>query len=335
MEFKNWFIMSLVISFVLAFAPAFSELNCTVSNTQSLGTVVYKMSSLSNAHAELYTESNYLYNVSCEDVTGGGVPTGVNLNNNCDDIHFLNLSSATNAHVERSDQGNYMEGICLSSDDATIIYGYETTQNCSDAGYQACLGTFSGDTNAHVADCVTEPYGNYICANLTYEFTCTDGVRDDNGICSIACGADSQCDGRVPGHKTDSCDTVGMDYFVDVCNSTCQFVDDPDKVCNSTGSGCVGSSSVCDGYSAGQCMSSGIEYCDNSCNNQTAVGMCINNKAMRKALVHYTVDPYNRKLDTVAMKCLINMYLGASCRDPRAQEYIDVANALPDSILPN
>ncbi|MCK5594122.1 MAG: hypothetical protein KAI18_02660, partial [Candidatus Aenigmarchaeota archaeon] len=255
-------------------------------------------------------------------------------NNNCDDIHILNFSSVTNAHVENSTVGNYFGGgVCLSSDDATITYSYET-QPCSVAGYQACLGTFSGDTNAHVADCVTAPYSNYICANLTYDFNCDDGVSDTDNMCSIACGADNQCDGRVPGFKTDSC-SEGMDYFIDVCSSTCKFVDDPAKVCNSTGTGCNGNT-ACDGYSAGQCLPSGTEYCDNSCINKTVVGgMCINNKAMRKALVHYTVDPYNRKLDTAAMKCLINMYLGASCSDPRSQEYIEVANALPDSILPN
>lgn len=334
MGFKNWFIISLVFSFILVSTLVFSELNCTVSNTQSLGTVVYKMSSLSNAHAELYTESNYLYNVSCEDVTGEGVPTGVNLNHNCEDIHFLNLSSVTNAHVENSTAGNYLEGVCLSSDDATIIYGYETIQNCSDAGYQACLGTFSSDTNAHVADCVTDPYSNYICANLTYDFTCTDGVSDADNMCSVACGADSQCEGMASGYQTDSCNEVDKTYFVDVCDSSCKFVDDPAKVCNSTGTGCTGDS-ICDGYSAGQCLPSGTEYCDDFCINQTAIGMCINNKAMRKALVHYTVDPYNRKLDMGAMKCLINMTLNVLCNDPRSQEYIDIANTLPDSILPN
>ncbi|NOQ55552.1 MAG: hypothetical protein GQ477_01965 [Nanohaloarchaea archaeon] len=334
MKIRNVFIISLVISFLLVLVPVSSELNCTVSNTQSLGTLVYKMSGLFNAHAELYTGSNYLYNVSCEDVTVTGVPTGINLNNNCDDIHILNLSSATNAHVEKSDQGNYLEGVCLSSDDATIIYSYETIQNCSDSGYQACLGTFSSDTNAHIADCVTAPYSNYICANLTYDFTCTNGVSSDDGACSVACGADMECGGQVPGYNSNSC-TVGETYFIDFCDSSCKFVDDPDKVCNSTGIGCGGGSSVCDGYSVGECLSDGTQYCDSSCVNKTAVGICITNKAMRKALVHYTTDPYNRKLDISAMKCLINLYLGAPCNDPKSQDYIEIANALSDSILPN
>ncbi|MBW6461528.1 MAG: hypothetical protein K0B07_00560 [DPANN group archaeon] len=334
MKFKNLFMISLAFSFLLVMTPAFSELNCTVSNTQSFSTLVYKMSSLSNAHAELYTGSNYLYNVSCQDVTSDGVLTGINLNNNCDDAHFLNISSVTNAHVENSTVGNYPEGICLSSTSADIIYSYET-QPCSVAGYQTCLGTFSSDTNAHIADCVTAPYSNYICANLTYDFTCNYGVSDLDGNCSLACGADTQCDGRAPGYKTDSCNGVGETYFIDICNSTCQFVDDSAKVCNSTGSGCNGGSLACDGYSAGQCLPSGTEYCDNSCTNETAVGMCITNQAMRKALVQYTVDPYNRKLDMVAMKCLINMYLGATCSDPKSQDYIDIANAISDSILPN
>ena len=327
--------VSLVFSFLLVSSLVFSELNCTVSNTQSLGTVVYKMSSLSNAHAELYTEFNYPYNVSCEDVTEGGVSTEVNLNNNCDDIHILNFSSVTNAHVENSTVGNYFGGgVCLSSDDATITYSYET-QPCSVAGYQACLGTFSGDTNAHVADCVTDPYSNYICANLTYDFSCVDGVSDLDNTCSVACGADSQCDGQVPGYKTDSC-SEGMDYFIDVCDNNCQFVDDPAKVCNSTGVGCNGGTSSCDGYSAGQCLPNGVEYCDTSCVDQSVVsGKCLNNKAMRKALVHYTVDPYNRKLDTVAMKCLINIYLGTICSDPKSQDYITIASELSGSILPN
>jgi len=58
---------------------------------------------------------------------------------------------------------------------------------------------------------------------------------------------------------------------------------------------------------------------------------------MRKALVHYTIDPYNRKLEIEAVKCLIQVYLDFEngCSDPRTQEYIDIAKALPDSILPN
>ncbi|MCK4808257.1 MAG: hypothetical protein KAS90_01415 [Candidatus Aenigmarchaeota archaeon] len=237
----------------------------------------------------------------------------------------------TNAHVERSDQGNYLFDVCLSSDDATITYSYEAG-SCS--GYQACLGTYSTGTNSHVADCVTSPYSNYICANISYGYTCNNGVFSLDGNCSLACGADAQCDGRPPGFRTDRCDAVGQTYFIDICNSTCQFIDD--SVCNSTGTGgCTGGLSVCDGYFVGDCLPDGVSFCDSSCVNQTSVGNCLTKQTMRKALVHYTTDPYNRKLDVEAVKCMIKVYLGAGCSDSRTQEYIDIAKALPDSILPN
>ena len=316
--------------FLLFLTPAFSVLSCevqTVCNAPNI--TVYRMSSLSNAHAELYTQTNYPYKVCCQDVIGG-IPTGIDINNGCADINFLDISDPTNAHVERSDQGNYLFDVCLSSDDAIITYSYEAG-SCS--GYQACLGTYSTDTNAHVADCVTSPYPNYICANISYGYTCNDGVFSLDGNCSLACGADAQCDGRPPGFRTDRCDAVGQTYFIDVCNSTCQFIDD--SVCNSTGTGgCTGGSSVCDGYSVGDCLPDGMSFCNSSCVNQTSVGDCIPTHVIRKALVHYTTDPYNRKLDVNAIKCLINAYLD-TCSDSKLQEYIDIAKALPDSILPN
>ncbi|MCK5062754.1 MAG: hypothetical protein KAR23_02395 [Candidatus Aenigmarchaeota archaeon] len=332
MGYKRLFvILSITVTFLLALAPVFSVLSCNVQSGCS-GTTVYRMYRLSNSHAELYTGSEYSYSVCCEDVIDD-VPTGIDLNNDCYDAHILNLSAQTNAHVEQNDQSIYNYGVCLSSDDATVTCSYET-QPCADVGYQACLGTFSAPINAHVSDCVTSPYLNYICCNISYGFTCSNGVFSLNGRCNLACGADSECDGKMPGEHTDGCDMVGDAYFIDVCNSACEFVDDPQKICNSTGDGCV-SEPECDGLRRGECFPDGIYYCDASCINQTAVGNCITKSVVRKALVYYTTQSYNREFDIDAMKCLIRLYLGTTCTDPKLEQYLSFVSSLPDSILPN
>ncbi|MEA2004035.1 MAG: hypothetical protein U9O53_03675, partial [archaeon] len=292
MMHKKLFFGVVLLSILLIVAPVFSVLSCSVQSDSCSGTTVYKMYNLSNSHAELYTESDYSYSVCCEDVVDG-LPTEINLNNNCHDAHILNLSAQTNAHVEQNDQGNYDYGVCLSSDVGTVTCSYET-QPCADAGYQACLGTFNSSTNSHVGDCVTSPYLNYICCNISYDFTCSNGVSSLDGKCNSVCGADSECNGKMPGEHTDSCDMTGDTYFIDICNSSCKFVDDPDHICNSTGAGCTGDSE-CDGMRMGDCFPDGIHYCNDLCTNQTAVGGCITVSMVRKALVYFTTQPYNRE----------------------------------------
>lgn len=130
------------------------SLFCEVDTSCQYGTVIYRMSDTTNAHAELPTESNYSQLVCCYGVIG--------LTNSCSDNYevVLKLSSTTNAHVEQNDQLNYPEQTCLQVPNNGIIdIGYQD-DNCD--GWDTTLGSMSSVTNAHVGD--ADAYTTKICA---------------------------------------------------------------------------------------------------------------------------------------------------------------------------
>lgn len=140
------------------------ELQCSVTTscedtfTES-STVVFRMASLEDANAEIPTLSNYDYDVCCTTIS-------TSLSNDCtgpDEIP-LHLSSDTEAHVEKNTESNFDVNVCLSANPGTVSCAYETEPCSVD---ETCLATISADTDAHVADCVTNPFGIYICCGLT------------------------------------------------------------------------------------------------------------------------------------------------------------------------
>ena len=133
--------------------------------------VVYKMSDLDNAHAAFPLTENTLYNVDvcwedapftgreCKDVNGNTLsPSGSEIPVNS--LFRLSASSPNgdNAHVE--------ENNVMTSGYEFLCYG-DIRCDYTDAGSQAgcsvfgptyeCFGTMSDDTNAHVADCNSDP----------------------------------------------------------------------------------------------------------------------------------------------------------------------------------
>ncbi len=142
-------------SVVLSALAAFS---CTVSTTCSSGVVMMRMSSTTNAHAELASQSLYPDLVCC---TG---PTG--LGNSCSSgtyADFLDLSSTTNAHVEQNDQGNYTEKACIQvPTGGTVTVGYQDN-NCS--GYDTTVLSIASSTDSHVG--TSTAYTRKVCASVT------------------------------------------------------------------------------------------------------------------------------------------------------------------------
>jgi parallel beta-helix repeat protein len=120
-------------------------------------TDVLHLSALENAHAELPNETSYNYKVCCKDANGT-VSIG-----NSTGAAFLKLSSSTNAHVEESSQANYNYLAYISASSGGVSCSYSTS--CTPT--QACLATISGATNAHIADCITNPYATQLCCELT------------------------------------------------------------------------------------------------------------------------------------------------------------------------
>jgi hypothetical protein len=139
----------IIIIVILLSQPAYSLLNCTISNDTCINTDIYHMSNLTDAHAELYNESDYAYVVCCNESSSALIRAGATI---------LHISSSTDAHAELSNESDYPNQISLGSNNGTITCAYGTS-----ACPEACLGTISSNTDAHVGDCVTDPYPTYIC----------------------------------------------------------------------------------------------------------------------------------------------------------------------------
>ena len=111
------------------------------------GTVIYRMSGASNAHAELASQATAAYDsnvVCCSGVTG--------LGNACSGTFAtaLKLSGVTNAHSEQNSQANYANNACIQAPSGgTVSIGYQAT-NCT--GFDTTLGSMTGTTNAHTGD---------------------------------------------------------------------------------------------------------------------------------------------------------------------------------------
>lgn len=171
-------------------------LSCSVTNN-CLGTPIFKISALTNAHAENWSMGNYQYSVCCQG-------DGITLGHSCDTgVQVIRLSADTNAEAEKIQYTppTYQKTVCISAPANVPLACITTTQTCASIGYDTCLATISGDTNAHVADCVTDPYQTKICCRTTCtavtETSCTDGIDNDcDGL--IDC-ADPDCAGTLNG----------------------------------------------------------------------------------------------------------------------------------------
>lgn len=142
--------LATVLFFVLSFEQiAYAgTLSCSVTTAAACtGTVIYRMSGTSNAHAELPGQANANYDsnvVCCSGVTG--------LGNACSGTFAtaLKLSGVTNAHSEQNSQVNYANNACIQAPSGgTVSIGYQAT-NCT--GFDTTLGSMSAVTNAHVGN---------------------------------------------------------------------------------------------------------------------------------------------------------------------------------------
>lgn len=158
-----------------------SELNCSVVfGGCSPGYVdVMHMSDLTDAHAELPNGTEYDYAVCCNDAKGA-----VNFTNSSG-VNIVDLSSETNAHAEIPGTTDYEHDVYIGSLDSqySVICSYETG-GCSSG---ECLMTLStslsdGNTDLHVADCITDPYDTHVCCemdNYNPNITIITPIEDD------------------------------------------------------------------------------------------------------------------------------------------------------------
>ena len=170
-------------------------LSCKVTNSCPSGVVVYRMSDLINAHAELPNQNNYPNLVCCTGVPG--------LSNSCSGNYqtVLKLSATTNAHVEQNTQNNYPNDVCLQIPaNGVIEIGYQQN-NCN--GYDTTIGSMSGITDAHVGD--ASAYPTKICATALVTGTITFNISNNNigfGQLSVSNSRFATADGLGSNNET-------------------------------------------------------------------------------------------------------------------------------------
>jgi trimeric autotransporter adhesin len=136
----------------------FAALSCSVTTTcNSPSVVVFRMSAVSNAHAELASQSNYPQLVCCS-------ASGASLSNTCSGTFAtaVKLISTTNSHVQENN-GTATNPACLSVGSGfTVSVGYQST-NCT--GFDTTLASLSsGSGNSHVGD--SSSYTTKVCASV-------------------------------------------------------------------------------------------------------------------------------------------------------------------------
>lgn len=152
----------LLVSGILFLRAAYAgTLSCSVTTAGACaGTVMYRMSGATNAHAELPSQATAAYDdnvVCCTGVTGLGTSCTGTFDT------ALKLSGTTNAHSEQNTEANYANNACISvSSGNTVLLGYQAT-NCT--GFDTTLGSMSDTTNAHVGDGAA--YTTKICGTAT------------------------------------------------------------------------------------------------------------------------------------------------------------------------
>ncbi len=186
-------------AFSVKHAAHAGTLTCSVVASCPSGTVIYRMSSTTNAHAELPGQSNYAQLVCCSGVTGLGTSCAGTF------ATVLKLAATTNAHSEQNGQANYGTNACISvPGGGSVSVGYQAS-NCS--GFDTTLGSLSGTTNAHVGD--VSAYSTKICATAVggAPQSLTASISDNSiGFGTLASGAARYATGDTSGAASDVAD---------------------------------------------------------------------------------------------------------------------------------
>jgi hypothetical protein len=198
----------LLIIFLLSFVLVNAALTCTTKSSCTGNEIaLFRMSSLTNAHAQNLSYSTYPYVVCCKDTINPSA-----LGNSCSGTYseVIALSSDTNAQGEMGLLGIYPVKICLSSNNYVDCQASSDCSTIPPNDY-VCVATLSSTvspySNSHVAACpgdTTDPYPTQICCKAD---TCSDTggtcAQDSDccitGVQNYGCQPDGTC-GCDPGY---------------------------------------------------------------------------------------------------------------------------------------
>ena len=207
------------------------SLSCSVTTSAACtDTVIYRMSSTTNAHAELANQSNVNYDnnvICCTNVIG--------LGNSCagTTATALKLSSTTNAHAEQNSQSNYSDNACISvPTGGSVSIGYQAS-NCT--GYDTTLGSMESVTNSHIGD--SNAYTTKICGTAsgvpqTLVFSISDNTI---GFGSITAVQAKYATGDTLGSSVDSADAHTISIATNASSGYSMTISGTTLTCSSCG----------------------------------------------------------------------------------------------------
>ncbi len=175
MRFKTLILIIVCLSIVFYSRTIFAQLSCSVTTAAACtnpSVVIMRMSSTTNAHAELPSQSNAAYSnsvVCCSGVTG--------LGNTCVNSFAVvaKLQNTTNSHAELNSQLNYGNNICIAAPSGTMTVANQDT-NCT--GYDTTIASISSTTNAHVANGTV--YTKKICGKYLLSNSITFSISSNS-----------------------------------------------------------------------------------------------------------------------------------------------------------
>jgi hypothetical protein len=155
---------------IISFIGLSSALTCSIISektcTDNGWHVVMKLSSLTNAHAELATQAGYIDNVLCCDEARSTTT--------CSTINaIVRLSATGNAHLEIPTQSNYPNFVCYQ--DVKCLSLDTTGSDCSTSTsgqYPIGMLSLSSPTNAHAGSITTYPLVSVCCEDLRAGLSC-------------------------------------------------------------------------------------------------------------------------------------------------------------------
>lgn len=137
-------------------------LSCQVASSCA-SSALLRLSGTTDSHAEIASLNNYGSIACC------AYADSISTSCASPETKVVSLSANTDAHIEKPGQSDYPVDVCLSATGSnTFSCGYFNVPGngfaaCTAAGFDTCVVTMSDFTNAHVSDCVTDPYDVKVC----------------------------------------------------------------------------------------------------------------------------------------------------------------------------
>ena len=263
-DLKLYLLIILVICLIPLNVYSATLNTCTIraGSCNSGETALIHTSDITNAHAELLTQSFYSNVLCC---------SGSGLTNTASPGYatLFTLFSMNNSHV--ATDGSYtLFPVYLGTTDSDTVTCSSPKSSCSLAG-EKCVITVSGTTNAHVADCTNTPYPNKIC--------CSVGKGGPTSAC-----IDSDFSGTYPSINYNLIGTANnlTNSYTDYCTGStlteyyCQSANNPQILSDSTNcqygcynnqcnlpcnpAACPGASDYCPGNNPPGCGSTACEF---------------------------------------------------------------------------